>query len=255
MRSGTKMMVLLLCLVAISGLFLPQVTIEEDILGIEIRNSVEYIKIDTENMENFVKENSFGITTLVFIVIAIMFLFFNANALSLMSLTIGGTLVIERFIALIITMKSYNDSGLNSAHYGIGFYILPLGIIIAIFIILFNLNGTVQNNELYASDISYSSLNTNKLRQTSNYNQQSQSAMQSNYGQTSFNDNYPKEAMPKSVVDTNIFNQPPVAVNQNQVTPVTNGIQPNAQNINCPNCGTLLNNGMQVCSHCGCKIN
>ena len=261
MNSGVKLLVLLLCVVSIGGLFLPQMTISSEFS--DDKESTIYIQVGEEAED---KDQSMGITILVLIAIAVFFLCIGANVLSLLALTAGGTLVVYNAVILIKAMdiyKEYSDSlsGFMDMNYGIGFYMLPAGILISIIMILFNLNN--QNDVGYASGISYSSLSSRTSYQPSSYNPEPQPVVQPNYnqyyGQSAANSSYQSIGMQNSSVNTNIFNQAPVASNVNQFDAVVDNAGQNtsvtSSAMNCPQCGSSLNSGMQFCNNCGTKIN
>jgi len=266
MSSGAKLLVLLLCAVAIGGLFLPQ--IKGTSTYSESETTLTYLRFGEEYKE---KENGLGITILVLIGLAVLLLLVNANVISLLALTAAGTLVVYNGIAIIKLMNQYKEysgvlSGVIEYHYGIGFYMLPAGILLSAIIVLFNLN---TQSDSYSSGISYSSLKSRTVYQPNSYNSQSYQAIQPQpamqpsynqpYGQASYNNGYQSTGMQNSVVNTNIFNQAPVASNiSNFDSAGDNDIQTTSigtNTVNCPCCASPLNNGMQFCNNCGSRIN
>jgi len=233
MNSGAKILVLLFCIAAIGGLFLPQIKVSSKYFDSE--EEATYIKLG-EEAEG--RDQSLGITIIVLVVIAIVLILLNANILSLLALTAGGTLVIYNAMGIIRIMneyKKYSDSlsGMMDVHYGLGFYLLPASILFSAFIVLFNLN--TQNDYGYTSSISYSSLSNKTLNQSSNYNTQHQPVIQPSYSQPnmspSLNNGYQPVEMHHSTVNTDIFNQAPVASTSTQTESSVNNIQPNTNNV------------------------
>jgi len=249
------------CVLAIISLFLPFATVSAEIFGTSISESVTYIEGD-------------GAIVFAAIIVAGVLIFLKKDLFSLIPLGIGTAISIY---SAINVGKAFGDvsslyGDLIKVGFGIGFYLLLVGLVVAAGAMAYsqfvlNKNGGAVSVQPYGQNVQQM---PNQGYQSYNYNQPVEPQVQPSYGQpfvgTPVNEVQQPIGMPTSTVDTNIFNQAPVA----QTTPVMNNSvsaeQPVMNNvpvqdfsspatITCPQCRATLNSGMQFCNQCGSKLN
>ena len=245
------------CVLAIISLFLPFATVSAEIFGTSISESVTYIEGD-------------GAIVFAAIVVAGVLIFLKKDLFALIPIGIGTAISIY---SAINVGKAFGDvsslyGDLIKVGFGIGFYLLLVGLVVAAGAMAYsqfvlNKNGAAISSQTYGQNVQQM---PNQGYQPYNYNQ----PVQPSYGQpfvnSPVNEVQQPMGMPTSTVDTNIFNQAPVA----QSTPVMNNSVPVEQPvmnsvpvqdfsspavITCPQCRATLNSGMQFCNQCGSKLN
>jgi len=265
------------CLFAIIALFLPFATVSAEIFGQKFSESVNYVEGD-------------GAIVFAAIVVAGVLIFLKKDLFSLIPLGIGAAITVYSAVNVGKEFEEisvlYGD--LMKVGFGIGFYLLLVGLVIAAaamayshFVVNKNGGATIAQpmvNQMYGQQYYNQSVQPG-------YNQ----TVQPNYGMN-YNSNVQPTQMGNNLnsVDNNIFNQAPVAqtgyattvqtaaepVVNNQVQPVVNNqsqmVQPIINNVQtsepvqnfatpaattCPQCRATLNSGMSFCTQCGSKIN
>lgn len=254
------------CILILISLFLPFATVSATVFGQTFSESVTYIDGD-------------GKFVLMAAIAAGVLIFFKKELISLIPLGIGAGITIYSAINVGSAFESTSNMfGSVKTGFGFGFYLLILGLLVAIGSVIYS-HFVLKKN---ASNITNQSSGLNQMPeqgyQPYNYNQPVQPMEQPSYGQPFVNNpvnevQQPME-MPTSTVDTNIFNQAPVEVTptaesnvvpnvvsqpvvepvvENTVIPNQDVVIPNV--ITCSQCGASLNSNMQFCDQCGNKLN
>lgn len=255
-NKNIKWILIGVCAVVIASVFLPYIVVSINFLGQSMRESASYFKGYQWQ----------SIVVMITAAVAGVLVFFKLGIFALIPLAVG--LGLFGYNSINIGKEFVSIAGLGKISFGVGFYLILLGFIVAIGGILYeflvlkkkkNVNAVsneVQNPQPLGVSETVSPTSYNKsfvapVPEVSNDN-------------TNQIDNNQRVIINESSIGlgvnnvndiNNNVNQEPVQINELnfvQEEPVNNSVP--TINVSCPNCGAS-NPGNNFCTECGTKIN